>query len=212
MFDAEIEPVAAAPVTPDHSAGSRAAAELGDRLGALSDLTYAALRIEWRRLYRAHPPKKMSRDLLELGVAWKLQEKALGGLGASSKRRLADLALTMATRGDLVKARAVTLRPGARLVRQWHGETHEIVVLEDGYRWRGEHWRSLSAIARAITGTQWSGPRFFGLYKAVERALRPGAAAQSQVVEVCGPSAGLSAANGQGSECAALNEMEAVDA
>jgi hypothetical protein len=210
MFDGDIQLAAVTAAVPaDHS---RAARELGKRLAALAELDYSELRVEWRRLYRAHPPKKMSRDLLELGVAWKLQEKALGGFGASSKRRLADLAQTMATRGDLVKARAVTLRPGARLVRQWHGETHEIVVLEDGYRWRGEHWRSLSAIARAITGTQWSGPRFFGLNRTVERALCPGGAAQSQVVEACGLSEGLSAANGQGSECAAPNDTEAVDA
>jgi hypothetical protein len=210
MFDGNTQLAAAIPAaSADHS---RAAAELGDRLGGLAELDYVELRVEWRRLYRTHPPKKMSRDLLELGVAWKLQEKALGGMGTSVRRRLADLAQTMATRGDLVKARAVTLRPGARLVRQWHGETHEIVVLEDGYRWRGEHWRSLSAIARTITGTQWSGPRFFGLNKAVERALCPGGAAQSKVVEACGLSKGLSAANGQGSEYAAPNDTEAVDA
>jgi hypothetical protein len=210
MFDGDIQLAAVTAAAPaDHN---RAARELGKRLAALAELDYGELRVEWRRLYRAHPPKKMSRDLLELGVAWKLQEKALGGVGASVRRRLADLAQTMATRGDLVKARAVTLRPGARLVRQWHGETHEIVVLEDGYRWRGEHWRSLSAIARAITGTQWSGPRFFGLYKAVQRALCPGGGAQSEVVEACGPSATMSAANGQGSECAAPNDTEAVDA
>jgi hypothetical protein len=88
MFDGDIQ-LAAVPA--DHS---RAAAKLGDRLGALADLDYGELRTEWRRLYRAHPPKKMSRDLLELGVAWKLQEKALGGLGASVRRRLADLAQT----------------------------------------------------------------------------------------------------------------------
>jgi hypothetical protein len=117
MFDGDIQLTAVtAAVSADHN---RAAAELGKRLAALAELDYSELRVEWRRRYRAHPPKKMSRDLLELGIAWKLQEKALGGLGASSKRRLADLALTMATRGDLVKARAVTLRPGARLVR--HG-------------------------------------------------------------------------------------------
>jgi hypothetical protein len=210
MFDGDIQLAAANPAAPaDHN---RAARELGKRLAALAELDYSELRVEWRRLYRAHPPKKMSRDLLELGVAWKLQEKALGGLGVSLKRRLADLAQTMATRGDLVKARAVMLRPGARLVREWHGEMHEIVVLEDGYRWQGEHWRSLSAIARAITGTQWSGPRFFGLNKAGERALLADSAAQSEVVEACSLSEGLSAAKGNIPECALLGAIEAADA
>ena len=99
----------------------------------------------------------------KLAVAWKLQEKALGGLGAALKRRLAELATTMATTGDLAKARAVTLRPGAKLVREWHGEAHEVLVVDDGFEWRGERWRSLTAIAGTITGTHWSGPRFFGL-------------------------------------------------
>lgn len=143
--------------------GRRAAGDLAARLAALSTCPYDDLRAEWRRLYRNNPPKKIRRDLLELGVAWKLQEKALGGLTAILKRRLAGLAETMRTKGDLARARAVSLRPGARLVREWHGDVHEIVVLEDGFQWRGERWRSLTAIAHAITGAHWSGPRFFGL-------------------------------------------------
>jgi hypothetical protein len=210
MLDGDIEPASSlAPARSDHS---RAAAELGERLGTLADLNYAELRAEWRRLYRAHPPKKISRDLLELGIAWKLQEKALGGLGASTRRRLADLAQTMETRGDLVKSRAVTLRPGVTLVRQWHGETHEVLVVEDGYRWRGEHWRSLSVIARAITGTQWSGPRFFGLQKSVERALCRAGAAQADLPDQCGTSLGLAAANAIAPERAVAIAREKADA
>lgn len=101
--------------------------------------------------------------MLELGVAWKLQERAHGGLSAATKRQLADLARTMEANADLAKARTVSLRPGARLIREWNGETHEVLVVEDGFQWRGETWRSLSVIAREMTGTQWSGPRFFGL-------------------------------------------------
>ena len=79
-------------------------------LAALSGLDAADLRAEWRRLYRSHPPKKLSRDLLELGVAWKLQERGLGGLSAMTKRQLAELAKTMATKSDLAKARKVSLQ------------------------------------------------------------------------------------------------------
>jgi hypothetical protein len=86
-------------------------------------------------------------------------------MSAALKRRTTDLAKTMETRGDLARARAVTLKPGARLMREWRGETHDVRVLEEGFEWRGARWRSLSAIAREITGTQWSGPRFFGLEK-----------------------------------------------
>ncbi len=140
------------------------------QLAALADMSHADLRTEWRRLYRSEPPKRIGRDLLELGVAWKLQERALGGMSAALKRRIADLAKTMETRGDLARARAVTLKPGARLMREWRGETHDVRVLEEGFEWRGARWRSLSTIAREITGTQWSGPRFFGLEQRAKAA------------------------------------------
>ncbi len=133
------------------------------KLQALAEMDYNALRAEWRRLYRAHPPKRVSRDLLKLGVAWKVQERAYGGLGAATKRRLADLAKTVERNGDVTRNRVARLKPGARLVREWRGETHTVIVLEDGFEWRGAQWRSLSMIAREITGGHWSGPRFFGL-------------------------------------------------
>ena len=69
----------------------------------------------------------------------------------------------MEEKGDLTKYRAAKLKPGAKLVREWRGETHDVLVVEDGFLWRGKSRRSLSSIAREITGTRWSGPRFFGL-------------------------------------------------
>ena len=84
---------------------------------------------------------------------------------AATKRQLKDLAQTLEVKSDLAKVRRVRLRPGARLIREWRGETHEVLVTEDGFLWRGENWRSLSVIAREMTGTRWSGPRFFGLDK-----------------------------------------------
>ncbi len=152
------------PVRPDDEpsdAGSEDA--VAAKLRALEGMTYDELRVEWRRLYRAHPPKRVSRDLLMLGVAWKVQERAYGGLGAATKRRLADLAKTMEQDGDLARSRVARLKPGARLVREWRGQTHTVIVLEDGFEWQGKRWRSLSVIAREITDAHWSGPRFFGL-------------------------------------------------
>ena len=136
---------------------------LSSELAAIVTMTYAELHLAWRRHYRAIPPKKMSRDILELGIAWKIQENKLGGLGAAVKRQIAELASTMEAKSDLAKPRAISLKPGARLLRAWEGVTHEVLVVEDGFLWAGRTWRSLSAIARAITGTRWSGPRFFGL-------------------------------------------------
>ena len=146
--------------------------DLESAIAALATMPYTELRENWQRLYRSHLPKKLSRDLLELGIAWKLQERALGGLSAATKRQIAELARTMEAKADLAKARTVSLRPGARLIREWNGETHEVLVVEDGFLWRGRTWRSLSVIAREMTGTKWSGPRFFGVGGRIARHQR----------------------------------------
>ncbi|MBU2580427.1 MAG: DUF2924 domain-containing protein [Alphaproteobacteria bacterium] len=132
-------------------------------VAALSNTSHAELRSAWRQLYKQYPPKFLNRDLLELGVAWKIQERALGGHSAATKRQLDALADTLEAKADIAKSRRIGLRPGAKLIRAWRGKTHEVVVLEDGFTWNGKHWRSLSLIAREITGTRWSGPRFFGI-------------------------------------------------
>jgi hypothetical protein len=133
------------------------------KLQALEQMDYPALRAEWRRVYRSPPPKRVSRNLLMLGIAWKIQERAYGGLGATTKRRLANLSQSIERNGDVTRTRVTQLKTGAKLVREWRGETHTVVVTDDGFEWNGDQWRSLSAIAREITGGHWSGPRFFGL-------------------------------------------------
>ena len=137
-------------------------------LAAIASMTYSELHLAWRRHYRTVPPKKMGRDILELGIAWKTQENKLGGLGAAVKRKIAELGRTMEAKSELAKPRAISLKPGARLLRTWEGVTHEVMVVDDGFIWSGKMWRSLSAIARDITGTRWSGPRFFGLNVTME--------------------------------------------
>ena len=77
----------------------------------------------------------------------------------------------MVEKGDLAKTRTIQPRTGARLMRVWQGQTHHVTVLDDGFEWQGERHGSLSAIAREITGTRWSGPRFFGLDKPVKEAV-----------------------------------------
>ncbi len=163
MLDTEIHPA----VRPARADGRRSGANSEDavtvKLQALVEMNYDALRAEWRRLYRAPPPKRVSRDLLMLGVGWKVQERAYGGLGVATKRRLADLAKTVERNGDVTRNRVARLKPGAKLVREWCGETHTVIVLEDSFEWNDRRGRSLSVIAREITGVHWSGPRFFGL-------------------------------------------------
>jgi hypothetical protein len=95
---------------------------------------------------------------MEKAIAYDLQVKAFGGLPARAKR-----SLRAAARADGSSPLTKLPSRGTRLVREWHGTRHEVEVLEDGYLWRGARHRSLSAIAQAITGAKWSGPRFFGL-------------------------------------------------
>lgn len=141
---------------------------VSSELAAIAVMTCSELHVAWRRHYRAVPPKKMSRDILALGIAWKIQENKFGGFGAAIKRQIVELARTMEAKSDLAKPRAISLKLGARLLRAWNGVTHEVLVVEDGFLWAGRTWRSLSAIAREITGTRWSGPRFFGLIAPTE--------------------------------------------
>jgi hypothetical protein len=155
---------------------ARKAKAVAANLQAIERMDYATLREEWRRLYRAQAPKRVSRNLLMLGVAWKIQERAYGGLSAMAKRRLAELAKALERGGDVTRDRVARLRPGATLVREWRGKSHKVIVLEEGFEWNGTRWRSLSVIAREITGGHWSGPRFFGL---AEGAMKLAEAQQS---------------------------------
>jgi hypothetical protein len=141
--------------------------ELSERLTALAALDLEELRTEWQRLYRGTPPLRVSRDLLQRSIAHRMQEEALGGLSAATRRQLAALTRSMAVNGKLPPiARASKLKPGITLVREWHGQTHTVIVLEKGFEHDGKHYASLTQIAHLITGAHWSGPRFFGLRRA----------------------------------------------
>ena len=131
-------------------------------LQALPTLSTDELRKEWRRLYRSQPPR-LSRDLLVRAIAYRIQELRYGGLSKATSRNLA--ALLQAQRSDVKTApeSAQKIRAGARLVREWNGRAHTVIVEEEGFTYVGRNYRSLSAIAREITGARWSGPRFFGL-------------------------------------------------
>jgi hypothetical protein len=128
------------------------------------------LRHEWRRLYHSEPPR-ISRDLLIRGIGYRLQEIEYGGLGKSTRRKLKTLAKMFRITGRVAPDAGLSLKPGARLVREWHGRTHTVTVTEDGFEYAGMSHASLTKVARKITGAHWSGPRFFGLKPA--NASRP---------------------------------------
>ena len=136
--------------------------DIAAELSRLEGLTNFELRGEWRRLQGMQPPKSLSRDLLLRGITYKIQERAFGGLSKSVLRRLSGAA-PETPRGVTRKAAPAIVKPGTRLVREWNGQTHTVLVQADGVEWRGRRYRSLSVVAREITGAHWSGPRFFGL-------------------------------------------------
>jgi Protein of unknown function (DUF2924) len=138
--------------------------QLSDRLVVLPELSVADLRLEWRRLFRADPPR-LSRDIMIRAIAYRLQEIAHGGASKATQRRLVTLAAEFETRGATAPPPGPKIKPGSRLVREWHGRTHTVRVTDDGFEFQGKTYRSLTKIARDITGAQWSGPRFFGLTK-----------------------------------------------
>jgi hypothetical protein len=131
-------------------------------INRIRSLGLEALRREWRRLHHSEPPK-ISRDLLIRGIGYRLQEIEHGGLGKSTRRKLQTMAKALRTTGRVAPTPSLSLKPGARLLREWHGRTHTVTVMEDGFEYAGTSYPSLTKIANKITGAHWSGPRFFGL-------------------------------------------------
>jgi Protein of unknown function (DUF2924) len=132
----------------------------------LEQLSRAELRVLWEREFAGKAPRTLGRDILALGIAYARQERRCGGLARPVAKEL-DRLLARVLRDeatDVPKA-AISLLPrtGTMLVREWRGTTHHVTVVDDGFLWNGKIHQSLSSIARAITGTNWNGPRFFGM-------------------------------------------------
>jgi hypothetical protein len=142
--------------------------DLARAVAGLSTLDAKTLKQQWVAVCGAAPPPGVNRSVLIRALAYRMQERALGGLKPATRRFLRQFA-DPAQAGRTARGRpSGTVRPGAVLVREWHGTSHQVTVLETGCSWRGKRYRSLSEVAREITGTRWSGPRFFGLGRARE--------------------------------------------
>jgi hypothetical protein len=140
------------------------------RLSELDSLSTQDLRARWRTLYSKDPPR-FKRQFLIKHLAYRIQEIAYGGLDDNTRERMDELlddagydVLGRKVNEAVRRTRKNTIVPGAVIKREWHGEQHEVIALAGGgFEYRGMPYRSLSAVARAITGTRWSGPLFFGL-------------------------------------------------
>jgi hypothetical protein len=132
-------------------------------IAALAGASRTDLTSRWRALYETEPPRRISRELLRRAIAYRLQELTLGGLKPATRRLLARIAADASARRPIRVALVPTLQPGTVLLRNWHGTEHQAIVREHGIEFQGKQYKSLSQVARRITGSKWSGPLFFGL-------------------------------------------------
>ena len=145
-------------------APKRTTQKLEAELAALPNLPRHELKKRWTDLFGTPCPHKMSRKLLRYAIAYRLQENVYGGLDKKTLRLLEKATANLAA-GKPVVPNGPRIKSGTRLLREWHGTMHEVIVLEQGVQFRDKIWPSLSTVAREITGVHWSGPRFFGLKK-----------------------------------------------
>lgn len=139
------------------------AAAIEAEVGQIRSLGIDALRKRWRLMFGAVPSKGLTKDILGRMIAYRIQEEAFGGLDRETIKLLDRLA-----RGEKPNELNRRLKAGTVLVREYHGERHTVTIVPDGFVWQDTTYSSLSTIARAITGTAWNGPRFFGLRVAGE--------------------------------------------
>ncbi len=141
---------------------------LAAEIAGLSTLGIDELREHWKAMFGKAPSRDISRSFLTRAIAYRLQEKAFGGLKPSMQRLLAEFAHDGTNGSAVATAPSRIAQPGAVLVREWRGISHQVSVLEKGFCFRGKRYRSLTEVAREITGTRWSGPLFFGLRRSQE--------------------------------------------
>jgi hypothetical protein len=144
------------------------AAAIETEIDRVRSLGLDTLRDEWRTVFGAAPPDGLSKDILARMIAYRAQERAFGGHDRETTKLLARLARGEESTSDLNRR----LKHGTVVVREYRGERHAVTVVPGGFAWQGTIYRSLSTIARAITGTAWNGPRFFGLRMADKRPKR----------------------------------------
>lgn len=140
---------------------------LSDEISALSTMSKAQLRDRWAKVHRS-PAPNISPALFALGIAHRLQARQHADLPPAYAREIKRLGDILDRDGALTSEPMATIKLGTALVRSWHGNTHQVLITDRGYIYKGQTYRSLSQIAREITGVQWSGPRFFGLKRRIK--------------------------------------------
>src|SRR3982074_881362 len=140
-------------------------AALEAEIGRLPALGLLELRNRWKTLFGHSAPKSLRRNFLARAVAYQMQVEAYGGLSVATKRRLVEM-LSAVRNGDANAMLGSRIKPGTQMIRQWQNTTHTVTALAEGFEWNGRNYKSLSAVANAITGTNWNGFAFFGVKRA----------------------------------------------
>ena len=148
---------------PQYAAGRAAASDVEKELIRLPALNLDELRREWKLEFKVDPPLVRSRDILLRLLAWQMQSDTLGDLDADTERKLRNITKALERDGDYEPKIRRNLSSGVVLTREWKGVIHKVTATADGFQHLGKRYGSLSDVARTITGTRWSGPRFFGL-------------------------------------------------
>jgi hypothetical protein len=139
---------------------------LGAEIGQLPNLSLLELRNRWKTLFGHPAPKSLRRNFLARAVAYQMQVQAYGGLSVATKRRLREIASAVRNGDASALLGTSRIRPGTQMIRQWQNTTHTVTALAEGFEWNGRTYKSLSAVANAITGTNWNGFAFFGIKRA----------------------------------------------
>src|SRR6266481_1064935 len=141
-------------------------AALQAEIGRLPDLSLFELRQRWKTLFGHPAPKSLRRNFLARAVAYQMQVEVYGGLSAATTRRLREIANAVRNGDANAIPGSSRIKPGTQMIRQWQNTTHTVTALADGFEWNGRTYKSLSAVANAITGTNWNGFSFFGIKRA----------------------------------------------
>jgi hypothetical protein len=135
-------------------------------IGRLPNLSLLELRQRWQTLLGHPAPKSLRRNFLARAVAYQMQVEVYGGLSAATKRRLREIANAVRNGDANAIPGSSRIKPGTQMIRQWQNTTHTVTALAEGFEWNGRTYKSLSAVANAITGTNWNGFAFFGIKRA----------------------------------------------
>jgi hypothetical protein len=135
-------------------------------IGGLPDLSLIELRNRWKTLFGHPAPKSLRRNFSARAVAYQMQVEAYGGLSVATKRRLREIANAVRTGDANAMLGSSRIKPGTQMIRQWQKTTHTVTALAEGFEWNRRTYKSLSAVANAITGTNWNGFAFFGIKRA----------------------------------------------